>query len=84
MEENSKLPNIKIEVKNAESLKDGLTDIKGNPLPKMGIVIKRVTHCSPPITEYIVPESNDYYNYLTEKLNSVNMDDFLEKAKKEI
>ena len=75
------LPTIKIEVKSASNLKSGLTDVNGNPLPSVGIVIKRVTHNSPnPKTEYIVPEGNSYHNYLTKKLHSVDMTDLLEKC----
>ena len=63
-----KLPTIKIEVKDASQLVDGLKDINDKPLPKEGIVIKKVKHCSIPEVEYIVPEGGMYYNYLIEKI----------------
>lgn len=78
----AELPTIKVEVKSASTLRDGLKDINGRPLPKTGIIIKKVTHHSPdPMTEYIVPEGSNYHNYLTTKLNSVDMTEFIEKAK---
>ena len=51
------IPKITVEVKSADSLIQGLTDVHQHPLPRTGIVIKRVTHCSPVKTEYIVPEN---------------------------
>jgi len=79
-----KIPKIMVEVKSASTLKEGLKDINGKELPKKGIVIKKVTHCSEPITEYIVPESGNYYNYLTDKINKVDMVDFVSKAQKKL
>lgn len=78
----TKIPRIKIEIKDASSLKDGLIDINGKPLPKEGIVIKRVSHNSfPAKTDYIIPEGGDYFNYLSSKLSDTDMSDFLKKAK---
>lgn len=84
MKKISKLPTIKIEIKDASKLKSGLVDINGHSLPREGIIIKKVTHNSQPVTEYIVPEGNNYDNYLSRKLDEVDMGDFLKKAREKL